>query len=75
MWKRLRRKMEENPALAQSLREVGFRSAIGLLSTYAGEGPDLATWLSHAQINRDGNLRLQYSGRDGVEPLRGKQHL
>lgn len=56
----LRRKMGENNALAQSLRNVGFRSAMSLLSTYAAEGPDLIPWLKHAQINRDGNLRLQY---------------
>jgi spermidine synthase len=46
--------------VAQSMREVGFTSAISLLSTYAGQGPDLKPWLADAQINRDGNLRLQY---------------
>jgi spermidine synthase len=44
----------------QSLASVGFGSAAGLLSTYAGQAADLATWLSGAEINRDGNLRLQY---------------
>jgi spermidine synthase len=39
---------------------VGFGSAIALLSTYAGQGPDLKSWLVDAEINRDGNLRLQY---------------
>ena len=42
------------------MREVGFNSAISLLSTYAGQGPDLKPWLAGAEINRDGNLRLQY---------------
>lgn len=56
----LRRKMGENSALAQSLRGVGFRSAMALLSTYAGRASGLAPWLSHAEINRDANLRLQY---------------
>ena len=46
--------------VAQSLREVGFPSAVALLSTYAGQEPDLRTWLEGAEINRDGNLRLQY---------------
>ena len=46
--------------VAASMREVGFNSAIALLSTYAGQGPDLVSWLADAEINRDGNLRLQY---------------
>ena len=46
--------------VAQSLREVGFPSAVALLSTYAGQEPDLRPWLEGAEINRDGNLRLQY---------------
>jgi len=47
-------------AVRDSLREVGFRSAIDLLSTYAGQAPDLEPWLRNAQINHDRNLRLQY---------------
>jgi spermidine synthase len=43
-----------------SMREVGFRSAIDLLSTYAGQGRDLTPWLRDAQINHDRDLRLQY---------------
>ena len=46
--------------VAQSLRDVGFHSAVELLTTYAGQEPDLKSWLNGAQINRDGNLRLQY---------------
>jgi spermidine synthase len=46
--------------VAASMRDVGFNSAIALLSTYAGQGPDLKSWLVDAEINRDGNLRLQY---------------
>jgi len=46
--------------VAQSLREVGFPSVVALLSTYAGQEPDLRPWLESAEINRDGNLRLQY---------------
>jgi spermidine synthase len=46
--------------VADSLREVGFGSAVQLLGTYAGQEPDLLPWLGGAPINRDGNLRLQY---------------
>ena len=46
--------------VAQSLREVGFHSAADLLSAYAGQAADLRPWLEGAEINRDGNLRLQY---------------
>ena len=53
----------EKPAyarVAESLREVGLGTAVELLSTYAGQDRDLKPWLLGAQINRDGNLRLQY---------------
>jgi spermidine synthase len=50
----------EYRAVAESLREVGFSSAIQMFGTYAGQAVDLAPWLADAQINRDGDLRLQY---------------
>ncbi|MFH0980575.1 MAG: SAM-dependent methyltransferase, partial [Planctomycetota bacterium] len=37
-----------------------FPSAVALLATYAGQGPDLAPWLADAQINQDRNMRLEY---------------
>lgn len=43
-----------------ALTEIGFGSAVALLSTYAGRFTDLRTWLIAAEINRDHNLRLQY---------------
>jgi spermidine synthase len=46
--------------VAGSLGEVGLPSAVALLGTYAGQASDLKGWLSGAQINRDGDLRLQY---------------
>ena len=46
--------------VAQSLREIGFNSAIDLFSTYAAQGPALAPWMADAQINHDRDLRLQY---------------
>ena len=47
-------------AVAQSLRDVGFTSAIQMLGTYVGQASDLKPWLLDAKINRDRNLRLQY---------------
>jgi len=56
----MQQRLDRNSAVAQSLRDVGFGSAIGLLATYAAQGPDLAPWLKQAEINRDWNLKLQY---------------
>jgi spermidine synthase len=50
----------EYQRVAKSLYEVGFHSTLGLLATYAGQQSDLRPWLSGAEINRDGDLRLQY---------------
>jgi len=47
-------------AVTQSMRDVGFASAIQMLGTYAGQASDLQPWLLGAAINRDHNLRLQY---------------
>jgi len=52
--------------VAQSLAEIGFYSATDLLSTFAGQGPDMAPYLADAQINTDRNLRLQYLAGSGV---------
>ncbi len=46
--------------VAQSLRDVGFNSAVDLLSIYSGQDSDLRPWLADATINLDSNLRLQY---------------
>jgi spermidine synthase len=58
--------------VAQSLREVGFLSAVGLLETYAGQAPDLRPWLKGAEINRDRNLRLQYLAGMGLNSNRSR---
>jgi spermidine synthase len=50
----------DHAAVAQSMREVGFKNALGMLSTYGGQGRDLQPWLRMAAINRDRNLRLQF---------------
>ena len=46
--------------------------AVGLLSTYAGRGPDFSDWLAGAALNRDRNLRLQYLAGRG---LRAQQRV
>ncbi len=46
--------------VAESLRNVGFNTPFDLLSIYSGSASDLQPWLQGAEINRDGNLRLQY---------------
>ena len=50
----------DHAGVAQSLSEVGFPSTLGLLSTYAGTGRDLRSWLADSEINRDRNLRLMF---------------
>ena len=50
----------------ESLRVVGFPSALSLLETYLGRASDLRPWLAGAQINRDIDLRLQYLAGMGV---------
>ena len=58
----------------ESLGIVGFPNAMSLLKTYLGRASDLHTWLAGAQINRDIDLRLQYSGRYGREQLQREHH-
>jgi spermidine synthase len=52
--------------VADSLRQVGFRSMLDLLATYAGRAQDLRPWVQGAEINRDRNLRLQYLAGMGL---------
>ena len=49
-----------NPRAAASLRNIGFESAIDLISSYVGRGTNLAGWLKGAAVNTDRDLRLQY---------------
>ena len=56
-------------ARSQILARYGFESAIDLLSSYAGRGPDLVAWLKGAAINTDRNLRLQYLAGMGVNAM------
>jgi spermidine synthase len=52
--------------VAKSLSDIGIGSAIDLLSTYAGQKSDFGPWLQGADINRDGDLKLQYLGGWGI---------
>jgi spermidine synthase len=66
----LQQRLERESAVAKSLEEVGIKSAMTLLSTYAGRQADLAPWLKGAEINRDRNLRLQYLAGMGLNLYR-----
>jgi spermidine synthase len=39
---------------------------VDLFATYTGQKADLAAWLRGAEINRDGDLRLQYIAGWGI---------
>jgi spermidine synthase len=56
----LQERLRANPEIARSLAEVDLYSAQAFLGQFLGQGPDLAGWLSDAEINRDRSLRLQY---------------
>ena len=53
--------------VAESLREVQFPSALDLFATYAGRKSDLGEWTAGVDLNRDGDLRLQYWGGWGID--------
>lgn len=53
-------------AVAESLREIGIGSATDLFATFAGQKSDLGAWVEGAEINRDGDLRLQYLAGWGI---------
>jgi len=56
----VQQRLDRDQQVAQSLRDVGIRSAVDLFANFAGRASDLRPWLADAQINRDLNLRLQY---------------
>ena len=61
----------DHASVVQSLADVEFYSAVDMLATYAGQGPDLRPWLKDAAINRDRNLRLQYLAGMGLDSNQG----
>jgi spermidine synthase len=52
--------------VAASLAEVGFPSAVELLSSYAGRAEDLQPMLTNAPLNEDLTMRLQYLAGMGL---------
>ncbi len=67
----IEQRLRANERLAKSLKDAGFRSAVSLLGTYAGQRTDLGPWLAGAEINRDRNLRLQYLAGLGLNLNQG----
>ena len=57
---------EDHRLVCSSLDEVDLGSALELLETYSGRGLELRPWLKDAEINRDGDLRLQYLAGMGL---------
>ena len=57
---------EDHRDVMASINEVGFRSAVALLSTYGARSRDLAAWYKTGEINLDRNLRLQYLAGFGL---------
>jgi len=64
-------------SVKSSLEDIGFDSIVALLSSYGTRAPDLAPWLTDAEINRDRDLRLQFlagfelNSSDAVRTYRG----
>ncbi len=56
----------EYAQVAYSLSQIGFNSAVDLMSTFAARAEQLRPWLADAQINLDKNLRLQYLAGFGL---------
>jgi spermidine synthase len=56
-------------AVSQALAEVGFRSAVDVLATYAGRARDLSEYIANAPINNDRNQRLQYLAGLGLNSM------
>jgi spermidine synthase len=56
-----------------SLADINFFFVTDLLTTYAGQAPDLVDWLKDAQINTDRDLRLQYLAGLGNTAQQGAQ--
>jgi len=52
--------------LAESLAEVGMKTASDLFANYAGRKSELGPWLRGAPLNRDRNLRMEYLAGFGL---------
>ena len=58
----LRRDLEANPQIGESLAEVGIHGVEDLASCFLCACESLKDYLHGAKINRDGNLNIQYRG-------------
>jgi spermidine synthase len=67
--------LDEHPKVNESLQQVGFRTAVDLLATYAGDAHNLQPWMQGAQINTDRNLRLQYLAGKALNTYNGRAIL
>jgi spermidine synthase len=56
----VRARLAAAPLARGSLSDAGFNSAEDLFGTFSGSARDVQAWLADAQLNRDGDLRLQY---------------
>jgi spermidine synthase len=56
----LQKRIDSNPQLKESLREVRITSAMDLAATYATRGPDMRKWLADTPASRDFSLKLEY---------------
>jgi spermidine synthase len=56
----IQKRMQNNPRLWSSLREVKISSAVDLLGTYGTRGADMQKWLEGVPVNRDFSLKLEY---------------
>ncbi len=62
----IQKRLDDFPEVNRSLAEVGINGAIELFANYAGDDRSLHDWLADAEINRDGNLRMQYLAGEGL---------
>jgi spermidine synthase len=53
-------RIDANPALEASLRDVKLGGVVSLLSTYGTSGRDMRAWLTGIPENRDFSLKLEY---------------
>jgi spermidine synthase len=56
----IQRRIDANPRLSASLREVRIDSAIDLLATYGASARDMRRFIGDAPINDDFSLKLEY---------------
>jgi len=56
----LQRRIDSNPQLKESLREVRITSAMDVVATYGTRGADMQKWLADTPASHDFSLKLEY---------------